>query len=173
MDDIKSRLKLQLQNTCISYGIFTLSSGKESTYYIDCRKGFGDPITYRLIKILMMEEVVKCEPIHQVGGPAVGAVTLVGMAVQDGYNGFYVRREPKTHGTGNQIEGIFDREAPTVLVDEIITTGGSIRFVMDLINKENVKALVCIVNRSGLDNIDGIPIRAIFQDEELYDPSKE
>lgn len=169
MDDIKSRLKSSLQNTCISYGIFTLSSGKESTYYIDCRKGFGDPITYRLIKILMMEEVEKCEPVHQVGGPAIGAVTLVGMSVQDGYNGFYVRREPKTHGSGNQIEGMFDWEAPTVLVDEIITTGGSLRLVMDLINKERIKALICIVNRSGQDNIDGVPIRAIFQEEDLLE----
>jgi len=171
MEIIQDRLKKNLQNLCTNYGTFKLSSGRESNYYIDCRKGFGDPIIYGQIKVLLIRALDRFMP-QQVGGPAIGAVTLVGMAVNDGYNGFYVRKEPKEYGLGRQIEGMYNPEFETVLVDEIITTGANIRLVMDIINKDKIMALICIVNRSGLDNVDGVPIISIFKEEDLLeDPS--
>jgi orotate phosphoribosyltransferase len=108
----------------------TLASGRESSYYIDCKRTLYLPRGAYLAGELMLE-LVRAAKIEQLGGMAAGALpvtdAIIGAAFRHGYdlNGFFVRKETKAHGLQQQIEGVFRPERRTAVVDDTITTGGS------------------------------------------------
>ncbi len=109
-------------------GEFTLSSGKTSEHYVNCK-----PVTLTgrgltLVSMMLLEHVKT----QVVAGLTLGADPLVsGVAVcsaLDGrmVNALIVRKEPKGHGTGAWIEGLLPPEGTKVTVlEDVVTTGGS------------------------------------------------
>ena len=115
----------------ISYGDFTLSSGRRSKYYFDGRLLSLEPegayhVGEALLPILLEANVAA------VGGPTLGAdpiVTAVAMASwqqQTPIPAFIVRKEAKGHGTAQLIEGPLPEESRVAIVDDTCTTGGSL-----------------------------------------------
>jgi orotate phosphoribosyltransferase len=113
-------------------GDFTLASGKKASYYLDCRNITLHPIGANLIGEGMLEAMRAAGPLPDaVGGMAIGAdpitAAIVTLAGQQGLplKGFMVRKEPKGHGTGKQIEGPIAPGQRVVIVEDVITSGGS------------------------------------------------
>ena len=109
---------------------FTLSSGRSSTVLFDFKTLCFHPAALPLLSKTMLEQMLALGA-TQVGGLERGAIPLVaGMCYAAGENspvrGFFVRKEPKGHHQKQQIDGNFSPAAPTILVDDAVTTGGSI-----------------------------------------------
>ncbi len=108
----------------------TLASGRTSKYYIDCKRTLYLPRGAFLAGELMLE-LVTDEGIEQIGGMAAGALPVTDAILAAAYRhgvdltGFFVRKETKTHGLQQQIEGAFRKERRTGVIDDTITTGGS------------------------------------------------
>jgi orotate phosphoribosyltransferase len=119
-----------VRRKAVQFGTFRLASGQISNYYLDCRKLTLDSQAVNLIAAGMWEQFGDQVP-AAVGGMAVGAVPIVAAIVcQAGYrniplNGFFVRKESKDHGTGKRIEGPVAPGQTAIIVEDVVTTGGS------------------------------------------------
>jgi orotate phosphoribosyltransferase len=114
----------------LSIGRFVLASGKEASYYLDCRQVTLDGRGANLIAEGMLERLTE-DPPDAVGGMAIGAdpitAAIVTLAGQRGLplTGFIVRKEPKGHGRGRDVEGPVEPGQRVVIVEDVVTTGGS------------------------------------------------
>lgn len=133
MDKNRKRLLELLKERSFKYGEVTLSSGRKSDYYLDCRVTTLHPEGAELtaqIFIGMIRDLK--ERVDAIGGPTLGADPIVGsviaLAHQQGINlnGFIVRSEAKGHGGRHLIEGNMEPGWNVVIVDDVVTTGGSL-----------------------------------------------
>src|SRR5687768_2756509 len=121
--DLVRKLALQL-------GDFTLASGKKSKFYLDCRKVTLDSAGANLIADGMLERMEADWP-DAVGGMAIGAdpitAAILTVAGRSGKSlrGFIVRKEAKQHGTGRDVEGPVQPGDRVIVVEDVVTTGGS------------------------------------------------
>ena len=173
------RLKEILKVKSILMGEFTLASGKKSDYYIDARLTTLDPEGVYLISKIFLEEIRKDPDINAVGGPTMGADPIVGALMAVGHEsgnplpGFLVRKGEKDHGTGKLIEGNLKPGDLAAVVEDVVTTGGSVIRAIDAVNDAGArvqKALVIVDREEGgqekFDEI-GVPLYSIFKISEL------
>ena len=113
-------------------GEFTLASGARSTLYIDARMTAMSPEGLALIGPLGLAELrVAGWSADSVGGLTLGAdpvayaIAYASSATDRLIRAFTVRKEAKTHGTGKLIEGPFLPTDRVVVIEDVITTGGS------------------------------------------------
>ena len=113
-------------------GKFTLSSGRESTLYIDARLTTMSPEGLALIGPLGLSALEQSGwKVQAVGGLTLGAdpvaYAIAYASAQQGrmIRAFTVRKEAKTHGTSRLIEGPFGSGDRVAIVEDVITTGGS------------------------------------------------
>ena len=105
------RLLRILKNLSYEEGDFLLASGKRSTFYIDCKETTLNPEGMYLVGHLMYQRVLQVPGIEAVGGVSIGGDPLVCSTVIASYAlrapipGFFIRKEPKGHGTNVWIEG--------------------------------------------------------------------
>jgi len=144
-----------LMQRCFRYdGPYRLSSGRSSKYYYDGKGATQDPPTNWLIGRALVDVVLESGA-EAVGGLEIGAIFIadaVGMVahVERGVSlpTFTVRKEAKSHGTksrisqANMLDGspLLRPERKVAIVDDVITTGGSIQTAIDA-----VKGLGCVV----------------------------
>src|SRR5260370_22282621 len=108
----------------------TLTSGRASNYYVDCKRTLYLPRGAYLAGELVFE-LVKAAGVEQVGGMAAGALpvtdAVIAAAHRNGVDirGFFVRKETKQHGLQQMVEGAFKPGLKTAVIDDTITTGGS------------------------------------------------
>ncbi|MBQ9669363.1 MAG: orotate phosphoribosyltransferase [Prevotella sp.] len=114
-------VKLQPENP------FTWASGWRSPIYTDNRKTLSYPSLRSLVKLelchLIQSEFPEAEAIAGVATGAIAQGALVADELGLPYS--YVRPKPKDHGMGNQIEGEIRKGAKVVVVEDLISTGGS------------------------------------------------
>jgi orotate phosphoribosyltransferase len=115
----------------------TLASGKKSDFYIDMKNTLLHPRGIWLASHLICEKIRLHEKapglVHGVGGLTMGAdplstgVSLVTQDAKNPYFAFYIRKEPKTHGTQAWLEGMknFKEGDRVVILEDVVTTGGS------------------------------------------------
>jgi orotate phosphoribosyltransferase len=114
----------------VFHGDFTLSSGKKATYYVDMRKLTLDHRAAPAIGRLVLDAVRDLD-VDAVGGltlgadPIANAVMHASVAAGTPVDAFVVRKEPKDHGRGRQIEGAEVAGKRVVIVEDTSTTGGS------------------------------------------------
>ena len=119
-----------IRQQALEFGQFTLASGKQASYYLDCRKVTLDARGAQLIGAGMLE-LLSADMPHLVGGMAIGAdpitAAILALAGTRGLplRGIIVRKESKTHGTGKFVEGPFQPGERLVIVEDVVTTGGS------------------------------------------------
>lgn len=110
--------------------VFKLSSGKMSRYYVDLKRITFDPEGAYLIGKLMYEFIKDFDP-DGVGGLTLGAdpiayaVSFVSYSEGNPIKPFVVRKEPKGHGIGRQIEGLLEEGSRVAVVEDVVTTAGS------------------------------------------------
>ena len=157
-DTARGELKKILLEKSVRTGEFTLASGKTSDLYIDCRVTTMDPRGAILVGELgwaAVREVMEDQGIavQAIGGMTLGAdpVSLaVGMESvrqqpDEFLQVFTVRKEPKGHGRGKRIEGNFHHGDRVIMVDDVITTGGSTLKAIDAIEAEGGKIAFVLV----------------------------
>lgn len=133
MNTYRERLLRLLQEKSFRYSpdkLFKLASGRESPYYIDCR-----PVTHNAQGLFLIGEIffdlIKDLEVRAVGGLTMGAdpiahaVALTSFLKGRPINAFSVRKEPKGHGAGGQVVGDVRPGDQVVIVEDVITTGGS------------------------------------------------
>ena len=151
-------------------GSFTLASGRHSNLYIDARLTTMSPDGLATIGPLALAALNESgwNP-DAVGGLTLGAdpvsyaiahaSSLAGTPVR----AFTVRKEAKAHGTGKLIEGPFHSGDRTVVIEDVITTGGSTKEVIDIVRAAGAIPLAAgsIIDRSGGAADLGIPRAAL------------
>ena len=157
MSEILQELREIIQKKSLRVGDFTLTSGKKSSYYLDCRTTTLDPRGALLIAKLILEGIRR-EKIQAdaIGGMTMGADPIAAaVAVVSGLEGqpipaFIVRKEAKGHGTQKFIEGYDGRPGSRVIVvDDVCTTGDSILKAAEKAEQAGyqVAATFCVVDR--------------------------
>ena len=141
LEEIKARLK-PLVAKCVLHGDFTLSSGRKSDFYFDGRLVTLSPEGLYLVAEAVLA-MIEGQAVAAVGSIPVGADPMTGAAValagERGINlsGFLVRKEPKKHGTGKQVEGPQPPAgARVVILEDTITTGGSVLRGIEALRRE-------------------------------------
>jgi len=157
MDEQLRELRDIIRRKSLRVGDFTLSSGKKSSYYLDCRMSTLDARGALLIGRLILNRIRT----YDVQADAIGGLTLgadpiaTAVAVVSALEGkpisaFIVRKETKDHGMQRSIEG-FDGKAGSrvVVVDDVCTTGDSILKAAEKAEQAgyDVTAAFCIVDR--------------------------
>jgi orotate phosphoribosyltransferase len=127
----KQQLIEHISNEAVFHGDFTLTSGKKATYYIDLRKVSLDYRVAPLIGEVMVDLISEIPDVYAVGGLTMGADPIAasvlhqGVALGKEYHAFVVRKEPKDHGRGKQVEGPDLEGKRVVVLEDTSTTGGS------------------------------------------------
>ena len=131
-----SKLAALVRQVALKVGQFTLASGKQSHYYLDCRKVTLDSRGACLIAEGMLNLLADDMP-DLVGGMAIGADPITGAVVTlagvrgISLRGVMIRKESKKHGTGQFVEGPHMPGERVVLVEDVVTTGGSALLAID------------------------------------------
>jgi orotate phosphoribosyltransferase len=112
----------------------TLASGLKSNFYIDCKQSVLTAEGHFLVGSLLLGLLREKAPgVEAIGGLTMGADPLASAVSTLSYvagrplMAFYVRKEPKGHGTGQWIEGIKSLRPgmPVAILEDVVTTGGS------------------------------------------------
>lgn len=122
---------------------FTWASGWQSPIYCDNRITLSYPKIRNFLSNAMAQEIKKRYPqAKAIAGVATGAIGI-GMLVAEALDlpFMYVRPEPKKHGRQNQIEGHFDSSAPTVVIEDLISTGKSSLQAVKALRSANINVL--------------------------------
>lgn len=143
-----------IRQHALQIGTFTLASGKQAAYYLDCRQVTLDPRGANLIGEGILE-LLGDELPDAIGGMAIGAdpitAAVVTLAGQRGLplKGFMVRKEPKGHGRGRDVEGPVAAGQRVVIVEDVVTTGGSSLQAIERVEAVGlqVQRVIAIVDR--------------------------
>lgn len=150
----RARLLELFKSRAVSFGQFTLASGKQSSYYINSKKAlFHGEAIWLLGDVLW--DMTRDLNVQAIGGLEVGAIP---MAVAAGLRyheegrtmeGFFVRKQAKDHGSQERIEGLVKRGDRVALVEDVVTTGGSLLQAIAEVERlgAQIVAVVCIVDR--------------------------
>lgn len=153
-------LKQLIDTRCIKRGKFVLASGAQSDFYIDIRRLlYGEALMgvgFALWKTLFYG----VKHFDAIGGMEVGAVPLTAAYLMYAHQidnarakkleGFYVRKQPKGHGTNQRIEGNLKPMSDVVILEDVTTTGGSAMKAIEAVEAEGHRVVhVCtLVDRS-------------------------
>lgn len=112
---------------------FTLASGLRSPFYVDCRSLMAHPGSRRLVANLAYNTLRPVE-LNCLGGLEIGAISIATTISDYAYTAtprqewrtFVVRKQPKDHGLGKLIEGVAEPGDRALIVDDVLTSGGSL-----------------------------------------------
>ena len=144
-----------LKTKAFSKGKFILSSGKESSFYLDARLvTLCAPGAYLTARIIL--DMISQDHLDAIGGPTLGADPMVGaiasLSHQAGrpINTFIIRKQPKAHGKQQQVEGpLLKEEGTVVIIDDVATTGKAFVESIEVLQKMNIKIkkAICVIDR--------------------------
>lgn len=144
----KKELKEALERTgAVKYGKFTLSSGRESDYYVDMKMAMTDPA---VLKGIAKDAAKHVKGAIRLAGMELGAVPLVvAVALETGIPYVIVRKEKKGYGTGNKVEGKINKGDKVVILEDVTTTGGSSLKAINAVKESGgiVDKVVVVVDR--------------------------
>ena len=176
--ELRQELQAHLLAHSLQFGDFTLTSGRQSDYYID-----GKQTTLRsrgayLVARLLLDEL-QDTGVDAIGGPTLGADPVIGavmaLAALDNIPliGFLVRKQAKDHGTQRLIEGPLQPGMRVAVFDDTVTTGGSLKHAIDQLKAMQctvVKVLAIVDRQEGAQQNFaqwGYPFHALFSIDEL------
>lgn len=145
-------------------GEFTLTSGKKSNYYFDGKRLTLSPEGAYQVGRAIFDELTEVG-VDAIGGVANGgypiatAVSVVSYLEGKPIPAFMVREETKEHGTKRQIEGHLKQGSRVAIVDDVITTGGSVSKAIEAVEAAKCKVVKVMVlvdrHEGGSDRVKG------------------
>ena len=150
----RNQLRRLICEQGLKFGDFTLASGKKAKYYLDCRKVTLDAAGAKLIGAGILNLLGDNLP-DAIGGMAIGADPITGAVItlagtQDRMlKGFIVRKEAKSHGTGQMVEGPVQPGQSAIIVEDVVTTGASSLKAIEHVQAFGMKVVgvIAIVDR--------------------------
>jgi len=144
-----------IREKALKFGRFTLVSGKQATYYLDGKQVTLDPAGSRLIAEGILDLLDAESMPDAVGGMSIGADPITAAVVTISavrgtpLRGFMVRKESKGHGTNQYVEGPVSPGDEVVVVEDVVTTGGSSLTAIERIEAfgMKVRGVIAIVDR--------------------------
>ena len=152
--ELKDKLLTILAKQSYREGKFILVSGKESNFYLDGKQTSLDAEGGTIISILFLRMLK--DKVSAVGGISVGADPLSSGVSQIGFllgkilNAFYVRKEPKKHGTAKWIEGPLKTNETVAILEDVVTTGSSSLKAIEKVTEYGctVGQIIAVVDRN-------------------------
>ncbi|MBN1671688.1 MAG: orotate phosphoribosyltransferase [Kiritimatiellae bacterium] len=168
----KAALAKRIKTVSYLTGQFRLRSGKVSSFYWDKYRFESDP---RLLQAVVDElALLLPDAFDKLAGLELGGIPLAtGLSLKTKKPCLYVRKTAKMYGTCNLVEGAFKEGETTVVVEDVITTGGqvtrSIRQMREL--GLVIDRVICVIDREqgGRQNLEGIgcALHAAFTLEQI------
>jgi len=169
------RLRRLLRERSLRRGDFVLAGGARSSYYIDCRLTTMSGVGQLLLGRIGLEALDHAgwRP-AALGGLTLGAdpvayaIAHAAAAAGRHLDAFTVRKEAKEHGTGRLIEGPFPQQADVVVVEDVVTTGGSALKAIERCRAEHLVPVGCVALVDRLEGgreaieAEGVPLDALF-----------
>jgi orotate phosphoribosyltransferase len=185
MDDTRRELARLLMEKSYKEGEFTLTSGRKSDYYFDCKQTALHPKGAWLLGRVFLESL-HGSGVSGVGGMTLGADPLVGAVVTLSYEtdmplpGFIVRKRAKGHGTGQYLEGManFSPGDRVAMLEDVVTTGGTLVTACERVVDAglSIGKVICVLDREegGRENLAGAgyELTSIFTRRELIEAAK-
>ena len=176
---LKSELLKIVQKESVIIKKVTLSSGKASNYYVD-----GKMTTLNRDGICLIARLFAplLKDVEAVGGPTMGADPFIGAILYEcriqniPISGFIVRKEVKGHGTMKMVEGPVEKGMDVAVIEDVITTGGSVIKAIKAIEEYGckVKKVLALLDREEgggeFFKNNGYPFFPIFKKSELTLP---
>jgi orotate phosphoribosyltransferase len=131
---MKTELLNMVRELSYTKGTVTLVSGKTSDFYVDMKHTLLHPKGISLVAHLMLQHIESQDgELAGVGGMTMGAdpistaTSLLSLSWGRPLNAFYIRKEPKGHGTEQWVEGLknFSTNDKVYILEDVVTTGGS------------------------------------------------
>jgi len=167
----RERLKELFRERALQFGDFTLASGQKSTYYVNSKKVLFHAEAIALLGELLYEETKDLQ-FQAIGGLEVGAIPMAATALVAYHKagrhleGFFVRKQAKGHGSKERIEGLVKPGDVVVVIDDVLTTGGSALQAVEAVREvgATVARVVCICDRlqGAAETLKGIDFRPLF-----------
>jgi orotate phosphoribosyltransferase len=156
-DEMKHRLAEIILERSFQYRDnppFTLASGKTSNYYFNCKTTTMDPEGMYLIGNILLEMLADAD-VSAAGGltlgadPIANALSLISYQKKKPIKSFVVRKDAKNHGTKSGIEGNITPGERVVIIDDVITTGGSTITAIEIAREAGLEVdrVIALVDR--------------------------
>jgi orotate phosphoribosyltransferase len=180
--DYRAELLELIRTRSFGRGRIVLASGRESDYYIDMRPTTLHPAGATCVGELIVD-ALEGMPVEFVGGLEIGAVPIAAaVATASNRRGgnigaFFVRKKAKDHGAKKLVEGLPKGESlkgrNVVIVDDVMTTGGSSVQAINAVREEGANILLVLTI---VDRLEGaaetfaaekLPFRALYTADEF------
>ncbi|MET0480008.1 MAG: orotate phosphoribosyltransferase [Mycetocola sp.] len=156
MTNARKQLIEYITADAVFHGDFTLTSGKKATYYVDLRRVSLDHRVAPLIGQVMIDLIADVPDVVAVGGMTMGADPVAAAVLHQGaarglaYDAFVVRKEPKDHGRGKQVEGPELAGKRVIVLEDTSTTGGSPLAAIEALKKvgAEIAGVAVVVDRN-------------------------
>lgn len=165
----RSKLAKRIRDCSVLRGEFVTRSGAATDIYFDKYRFESDPglleeVARRMLPLLPR----RCDAL---AGLEMGGIPVVTMLSHlSGIPALFVRKERKSYGTRNYLEGIEAKEKLRIaLVEDVVTTGGALRDALRMMREDglNVKRALCVVDREqgGREALEaeGVRLKALFR----------
>jgi orotate phosphoribosyltransferase len=142
--------RLLLDSGAVKFGSFTLTSGKQSDFYIDVKRAWTNPQYLATMATLLADRV---GTVDRLAGMELGAVPLVvATALRSGHSYVIIRKAAREHGTRQRYEGEVPPGGNVLLIEDVSTTGGSAQDSVDILRAAGAlvdRALVIVDREEG------------------------
>jgi len=166
--------KILVHTGALKFGVFTLSGGKLSPYYLDLRIVPSFPDAFRTSIELLLNSAKSLPTIDKVGGIPTGGLPWASvLAYSLSKPLVYVRKETRHHGREKMVEGILAPGDKVLLVDDVITTGHNILAALQTLRAEGgvVEQALVLVDREegGREHLlkEGVTLHSVTRISEL------
>ena len=175
MDKIINKLK---ETNCIKEGSFILRNGETSKYYFDMKNlvshpellsQIGDMIYLSFIKdkVISINNTTN-NKIRICGVPLGGLPISTYISTKYNIPMIMLRDKVKKYGTQKQIEGEYDSNDYCIIIEDVVTTGGSIKESLEILKSQiNVMSICVILNRSNISEIDNICVDSLLSQTDI------
>jgi orotate phosphoribosyltransferase len=155
IDQKKHLIALLKANDVIKFGKFTLSSGRDSDYYVDMKKAITDPEILSCVAKIIFDKI-KDENIDKIAGPALGAIPIAtAVSLHSGIPMLMIRKSQKDYGTSKLVEGEIQEKDRIVVVEDVTTTGNSLLKAIKALSNNGgriSRAFVVVDREEGAEN---------------------